>query len=299
MRKIIVSSLKGGTGKTTVSSNIARSLKRLDFKVGYLDADITAPTGAEAFGLSKPPDWDRDANADGGRGAILPYDVNGVKFITLASHFGQTPAVLWKEEAKIDAARQLLQGVVAWGDLDWLVIDTPPSSSGEMQALYDYVTDLHGVVLVFQPTDMAAADLLRTLDFLKFKKVPVLGLIANMAYCVSPKGEIFWPFLSPEVDLGKMCKRFRVPLLGKIPLTSDRSVAERAFDRIASIVIRARPVIIEEDIAKRLGRKVGRAVKKRIIKAAVRSKRIPPISQPPSRWRRFISIFSRSKESKK
>jgi len=97
------------------------------------------------------------------------------------------------------------------------------NSSGEMQALYDYITDLHGVVLVFQPTDMAAADLLRTFDFLKFKKVPVLGLIANMAYCVSPRGEIFWPFLSPEVDLEKICKEFGVPLLGKIPLTANKT----------------------------------------------------------------------------
>ncbi len=129
MRKIVVCSLKGGTGKSTVSSNLARSLKRLGFSVGYLDADITAPTGSEAFGLEKPPDWELDTTADDGKGAIVPYDVKGIKFITLASHFGQAPAVLWNEETKIDAARQLLQGVVAWGDIDWLVLDTRRSSS--------------------------------------------------------------------------------------------------------------------------------------------------------------------------
>ena len=57
MRKIIISSLKGGTGKSTVSSNLTCSLKRLRFSVGYLDAYITAPTGSEAFGLEKAPDW--------------------------------------------------------------------------------------------------------------------------------------------------------------------------------------------------------------------------------------------------
>jgi len=57
-----------------------------------------------------------------------------------------------------------------------------------MQALYEYITDLLGVVLVFQPTDMAAADLLRTLDFLKFKKVPILGLISNMSHCYRHRG---------------------------------------------------------------------------------------------------------------
>ena len=72
MRKIIISSLKGGTGKSTVSSNLTRSLKRLGFSVGYLDADITAPTGSEAFGLEKAPDWELDATAEGGKGAIIP-----------------------------------------------------------------------------------------------------------------------------------------------------------------------------------------------------------------------------------
>jgi len=160
----------------------------------------------------------------------------------------------------------LLQGVVAWVDLDWLVLDTPPSSSGEMQALYEYITDLHGVVLVFQPTDMAAADLLRTLDFLKFKKVPILGLISNMSYCLSPSGERFWPFLSPEVDLAQICKEFGIPLLGEIPLTPDRGVIEQAFDLIASGLDGAKPVILKEDIATRLIREG----KRKLLKAAVR-----------------------------
>jgi len=197
---------------------------------------------------------------------IVPHDVDGIQFITLASHFGQAPAVLWKEEGKIDAARQLLQGVVAWADLDWLVLDTPPSSSGEMQALYDYITDLHGVVLVFQPTDMAAADLLRTLDFLKFKKVPILGLITNMAYALSPLGERFWPFLSPEVDLEQICKEFGITLLGEIPLTPDRKFIEHAFDQIASRLDEVKPVILKEDIAKRLFREG----KRKLLKAAAR-----------------------------
>lgn len=272
MRKIVVASIKGGVGKTTVSAGLTRSLKRLGFNVGYLDIDITAPTGSEAFGLEKPPDWELDATADDGKGAIIPYEIDGIQFITLASHFGKAPAVLWHEEDKIDAARQLLQEVIAWGNnLDWLVLDTPPSSSGEMQALYDYITDLHGVILVFQPTDMAAADLLRTLDFLKFKKVPTLGLITNMAYCVSPRGEMFWPFLSPEVDLEGICKEFSIPLLGKIPLTSDKGLVEGIFNDIASNLDGAKPIVIKEDIAKKLVRKA----KLGLLKAAAKRLSFP------------------------
>jgi len=263
MRQIVISSLKGGTGKSTTTVSLGRALKRAGYNVGLLDVDCTAPTLSTALGLPKAPEWDSDAVEE----VILPFEIDGIFALTMASHYGESPAVLWDEATLIDAIRQLTTGVVKWPDnLDYLLMDSPPSSSGFMQALFDYLPDLYGVILVFQPTDMAHADLLRTLDFLKFKKVPIIGLIANMAYCVSPKGEMFWPVLSPEVDLEKVCKDFRVPLLGKIPLTANRTVVEKAFDRIASTLDGAKPVILKEDIAKRLAK----AMKKKLLKAAVR-----------------------------
>jgi len=72
MRKIVVASIKGGVGKTTVSSNLAHSLKRLGFSVGYLDADITAPTGSEAFGMKKPPTWNWMPWPMAARGRLSP-----------------------------------------------------------------------------------------------------------------------------------------------------------------------------------------------------------------------------------
>jgi len=262
MKQIVVASIKGGVGKTTVAASLARSLKKLGFTVGYLDVDITAPTGSEAFGLTEPPERQLDAV----REAIVPTEVDGIQFITLASDFGRSPAVLWDEARKIDAARQLLRGVVAWPNVDWLVLDTPPSSSGEMQALYDYITDLHGVILVFQPTDMAAADLLRTVDFLRFKRVPILGLVSNMSYCISPGGEKFWPFLSPKVDLGEICRQFGILLLGEIPLTPDKNLVEAAFLNIAARIDGVKPVVIDESKAKKLVR----SAKRKLLKAAVR-----------------------------
>lgn len=263
MRKIVISSLKGGTGKSTTTVNLGRALKRAGYHIGLLDVDCTAPTLATALGLPQLPKWESDAVNE----VILPFEIDGIYALTMASEYTETPAVLWDEPTLIDAIRQLTTGVVKWPDnLDYLLMDSPPSSSGFMQALFDYLPDLHGVILVFQPTDMAAADLLRTLDFVKFKKVPIIGLIANMAYCISPRGEMFWPFLSPEVDLQKMCKDFGVPLLGKIPLTANRTVVEEAFDKIASGLDGAKPVILKEDIAKRLAR----AMKRKMLKVAVK-----------------------------
>lgn len=263
MVKIIITALKGGTGKTSTTVGLAYALRGKGYNVGILDVDCTAPKLATALGLTKLPEWERDAREE----VILPFEIDGIYALTMASHYGEAPAVLWDEKTLIDAIRQLATGVVKWPDsLDYLLLDSPPSSSGFMQALFDYVSDLHGAILVFQPTDMAAADLLRTLDFLKFKKVPILGLLSNMSYCVSPSGERFWPFLSPKVDLAQICEEFGIPVLGEIPLTPDKKAVEQAFEEIASRLDGAKPVVIKEDIAKRFMREV----KRKMLKAAVR-----------------------------
>ncbi|GAJ04722.1 unnamed protein product, partial [marine sediment metagenome] len=81
-----------------------------------------------------------------------------------------------------------------------------------------------------------------------------------------PLGERFWPFLSPEVDLAQICTEFGITLLGEIPLTPDRKVVEQVFNRIASRLEGAKPIILQDDIAKRLLRKG----KRKLLKVAVR-----------------------------
>lgn len=228
-----------------------------------LDIDVTAPTLGRGLGLVETPQWGLDSQAE----TIIPFEVDGIYALTMASHYGDNPAVLWDERTLVDAMRQLVTGVVQWpNDLDYLLLDSPPSSSGFMQALYDYLPGVYGAVLVFQPSDIAAADLLRTIDFIRFKKVPILGLISNMAYCVSPKGEVFWPFLSPEVDLAETCKEFGIPLLGEIPLTADRKTIDDTFDQVVSNLDGAKPVVLKDDIAQRFYK----ALKRRILKGVVR-----------------------------
>ena len=267
MLKVVIASLKGGTGKSSTTANLGRALNRRGYRVGLLDVDCVAPTLTTALGLPNLPDWELNAAGDGGKGTVLPFEVDGIYALSMASHYGEAPAVLWDEETLIDAISQLSTGLVQWPDsLDYILMDSPPSSSKFMQALFDYIPELHGVILVFQPTDMAAADLWRSLDFLKVKKVPILGLISNMAYALSPNGEIFWPFLSPKVDLEAMCGKFGIPILGEIPLTPDRKVIDQAFDEIALRLDGIKPIILKEDIATRLFR----AGKKKLLKAAVR-----------------------------
>ena len=263
MKRIVVSALKGGTGKTTTTVNLGKALHRKGYKVGLLDTDATAPTLHKALGLPDAPDWELDSE----NAKLIPFKLaNGFYALTLASHYGENPAVLWDEPTLIRAMKELTRDVV-WPELDYLLLDSPPSSSGFMQALYDEIgSDLYGVVLVFQPTDIAVADLLRTLDFIKIKKVPIVGLIANMGYCISPKGERFWPFVSPKVDIESVCRENGIPVLGEVPLTPSQRQIDLKFDTIAQQVIAEKPVLLKDGTIMKLYKEIS----KKAVKAIVR-----------------------------
>ncbi|MBA7573439.1 Iron-sulfur cluster carrier protein [subsurface metagenome] len=242
--------------------NLGKALQRAGHRVGLLDVDATAPTLYKALGLTEAPQWDLDSVAAN----LLPFEIDGLYALTLASHYGESPAVLWDEPTLIRAMRELIRDV-QWPPLDYLILDSPPSSSGFMQALYDAVAgDVYGVILVFQPTDIAAADLVRTLDFIKIKKVPVLGLIANMAYCIAPSGKEFWPFISPKVELGAVCEENGIALLGEVPLTPSQDTIDSEFDSIVSRLDGTEPLILQDSMLTKLYKRMARGV----VKAAIR-----------------------------
>jgi len=262
VKRIIISSLKGGTGKTSTTVNLGKALHRAGHRVGLLDVDATAPTLYKALGLAEAPQLDLDSVAAN----LLPFEIDGLYALTLASHYSEGPAVLWDEPTLIRAMRELIRDV-KWPELDYLILDSPPSSSGFMQALYDAVAgDVYGVVLVFQPTDIAAVDMVRTLDFIKIKRVPVLGLIANMAYCIAPSGEKFWPFISPKVDIGSVCEENGIALLGDVPLTPSQRTLDLEFDRIASRMDGSKPLILKDTMLMKLYK----AMAKGVVKTAIR-----------------------------
>ncbi len=162
--------------------------------------------------------------------------------------------------------QELVRDVI-WPPLDYLILDSPPSSSGFMQALYDALTgDIFGTVLVFQPSDIAVADLVRTLDFIKIKKVPVVGLIANMAYCLSPQGEKFWPFISPKMNIGSICGEHGIAQLGEVPLTSQQDIIDMEFDKIASRVVDAKPLVLKDSMLAKLYKRIATGAVKSVVR---------------------------------
>lgn len=262
MKTIPIASLKGGTGKSTTTVNIGRALVRRRCAIGLLDVDATAPTLHKALGLEETPTWQLDS----ARACIKPFSHEGLHALTLASFYGDHPAVMWDEATLINRMKELVS-IVDWPALDYLLLDSPPSSSGFMQALYEFIRpQLHGTILVFQPTDIAVADLFRTIDFVHKQKIPLIGLVSNMSYCVSPSGEKFWPFLSPKEDIAEVCEEHGVPILGEVPLCPDRKVLDAVYDAIAAKIETVTPHLLHDDVVTRLYKKLKRAGIKNIVR---------------------------------
>jgi ATP-binding protein involved in chromosome partitioning len=213
--KIVVLSGKGGVGKSTVAVNLAAGLVMAGFKVGLLDVDIHGPSIPTMLGLE-------GRTPQGTSEGLIPLEVNGLKVIS-SGFFLSNPddAIIWRGPMKANAIRQFLQGVV-WGDLDFLVIDSPPGTGDEPLSVCQLIKKLDGAVIVTTPQKVAAVDVRKSISFCRTLKVPVLGVIENMSGFACPKcGEITSILGSGGGE--RMSLEMGVPFLGSIPI--DPAVA--------------------------------------------------------------------------
>jgi ATP-binding protein involved in chromosome partitioning len=208
---IAISSGKGGVGKTTVAVNLAISLANSGARVGLLDADILGPNVPMMMGVEKmPPPRDRK---------MIPAENYGVKFISTAFLTKPDQPLVWRGPMLHSAIRQLLTDV-AWGELDYLIIDLPPGT-GDAQLSLAQAIPLSGAVIVTQPMQVAAADALRGLKMFEKLDVPIIGIIENMS------GEFFGS------GGGKaLAEKYEVDFLGTIPLDAEVRIGGDSGDPI-------------------------------------------------------------------
>jgi ATP-binding protein involved in chromosome partitioning len=214
--KIVVLSGKGGVGKSTVAVNLAVALMMAGRRVGLLDVDIHGPSIPTMLGLEH-------YTIGGSDSEIAPADVDGLKVISIGLFLASADdAVIWRGPLKMGAIKQFLKDV-AWGDLDFLVIDSPPGTGDEPLSVCQLIGRLDGAVVVATPQRVAAVDVRKSISFCRQMHLPVLGVVENMSGFACPKcGEVTHIFRSGGGQ--HIARDMMVPFLGSIPV--DPHIAE-------------------------------------------------------------------------
>jgi len=179
--KILVLSGKGGVGKSTVAVNLAAALAEEGYNVGIMDVDIHGPNVAKMLGVQDKP---LELNEDD---LVIPIQVyHNLKAVSIANFIAPDQPVIWRGPLKQKAIDQFLNGV-AWGDLDYLVIDCPPGTGDEPLSVIQIAGKVDGAVLVTTPQEVSQMDAKRAGVFLNATNSKLLGVVENMSYFVCPK----------------------------------------------------------------------------------------------------------------
>ncbi|HYC91529.1 MAG TPA: Mrp/NBP35 family ATP-binding protein [Thermoanaerobaculia bacterium] len=207
--RIAVASGKGGVGKSTVSTNLALSLRALGYSVGLLDADIYGPSQQMMLGITGRPQIDE------GDEKIIPMERHGIKTMSLGLITDADTPVIWRGPMVMKAIDQFLTDV-KWGTLDFMIIDLPPGT-GDAQLTLTQKAGLTGAVVVTTPQDVALIDARKGLAMFRKVNVPVLGIIENMSYFIcrhcGEREEIFG-----HGGGQKTAEMLGVPFLGEVPI---------------------------------------------------------------------------------
>lgn len=212
---IAVSSGKGGVGKSTVSANLAIALARLGYKVGLLDADIFGPSMPKMFNVEDARPY--AVNVDG-RDLIEPIEAYGIKLLSIGFFVSPETATLWRGGMASNALKQLIADA-DWGELDYLILDTPPGTSDIHLTLLQTLA-ITGAVIVSTPQQVALADARKGIDMYRNEKVnvPILGLVENMAWFTPAELPTNRYYIFGKEGCKQLAEEMQVPLLAQIPL---------------------------------------------------------------------------------
>ncbi len=205
---LVVSSGKGGVGKSTVSTHLALAFKEKGLKVGILDADIYGPSLPRMLGtMNQKPEVEGNS--------IKPLMVDGMKTMSIGNLVDEDMAVVWRGPMLFKAMNQFLFEV-DWQDTDILVIDLPPGT-GDVQLSLVQKVPVTAAVTVTTPQNVALADVKKSIDMFRRVNVPILGVIENMAYFELPGGDRTSIF--PKGELESYLKQENLQKLGEVPLS--------------------------------------------------------------------------------
>jgi len=245
--QILVLSGKGGVGKSTVAVNLAVSLALAGKKVGLLDIDIHGPSIPKILNLEG-----KAIQAVGD--VILPVEMSeNLKVMSIGFLLrGSDDAVIWRGPMKYQMIKQFLKDV-QWGNLDFLIVDSPPGTGDEPLSVVQLLEKADGAIIVTTPQEVALSDVRRCITFCRNLNLPVLGVLENMSGFVCPKcGEKTDVFKSGGGEI--MANEMHVPFLGRIPIDPqiveacdsgrpfvyhyNQSQAAKAFEKILNPIFK-------------------------------------------------------------
>ena len=215
---IAVSSGKGGVGKSTVAANLAVALATKGLRVGLLDADIFGPSIPKMMGAESEKIY--SVNKDG-RDLILPLEKYGVKMLSIGFFVAPQTAMLWRGGMACNALKQLIADA-DWGELDYFILDTPPGTSDIHLSILQML-HLSGAIIVSTPQQVALADARKGIDMYMNEKVkvPILGLVENMAWFTPAELPQNRYYIFGREGCKQLAEEMGVPLLAQLPLVQS------------------------------------------------------------------------------
>src|SRR5690606_7694560 len=231
---ILVSSGKGGVGKSTVASNLALALAESVAKTGLLDADIYGPSLPLMFGLegTRP-----DSIQVNGKQKIAPVEKFGLKLLSIGFFTDPSQPIPWRGPMATSAIKQLFNDT-DWGDLDYLVVDMPPGT-GDIHITVAQGYPISGSVIVTTPQNVAVTDAVKGIAMYKMEgiNIPVLGVVENMAYFVPAELPDNKYYIFGKGGGKRLAEENDIPFLGEIPLV--KSIADAGDNGF--------PIVLDQD----------------------------------------------------
>ena len=207
---ILVASGKGGVGKSTFALNLALTFQYFKFKVGLLDADIYGPSLPKLLNINKEPKIENKN--------FLPIEVNDLKTMSIGYLIPEETANVWRGPMVIKAVTQLLRDV-AWGELDVLIIDTPPGT-GDVQLTISQKIDVSGALIITTPQELSLLDVKRGISMFKKVNLPILGVVENMSYYMCNECEKKHYIFGKQSSY-KLAKDLGIEVLGELPISEN------------------------------------------------------------------------------
>ena len=211
---LLVSSAKGGVGKSTVAVNLAFALQNLGLKIGILDADVYGPSLPKLMNINEKP------KSEDGK-AMTPVEKFDAQCMSMGLLVDELTPMIWRGPMVISAIKTMTQKVL-WKDRDIIVIDMPPGT-GDTQLTFAQQVKVDGAIIISTPQDLALIDVKRGIQMFDKTGVKILGLIDNMSYFKGDDGKEYKIFGESGVE--RTAKEFNKNFLGHLPINQDLRIS--------------------------------------------------------------------------